>query len=129
MPWGDSLAPTDVIKDLFDLASKLYDQGWLGDKRIPRREFLDHLRKSMYAEQIKAKPKKRINKTELAAQMASGADKCVFVIYAKIDHAWIYIHAYFNPASANLENPSIQISEDGWITHPGFPNLKMGVYR
>lgn len=129
MPWGDSLAPTDVIKDLFDLASKLYDEGWLGDKRIPRREFLDNLRKSMYAEQIKAKPKKRINKTELAEQIVFGADKSVFVIYAKIDHAWIYIHAYFNPASANLENTSIQISEDGWITHPSFQNLKMGVYR
>lgn len=129
MPWGDVLAPTDVVRDMFDLATHIYDRGWMGDGKAPRREFLDSLRRGLYAEQIKAKPKKRLNKKDLEIQIQSGAEKCVFVIYAKIDHAWIYVHAYFNPASANMENSSIQISEDGWITHPKYPKLKMGAYR
>lgn len=129
MPWEDKLAPTDVIRDLFDLATQLHDNGWLGDKKVPRREFLENLRKNLYAEQVKAKPKHRIGKKEILAQLQTGAEKCVFVIYAKIDHAWIYVHAYFNPAAANMENSAIQISEDGWIHHPRYPLLKMGVYR
>ncbi len=126
----DSLRGTDVVKDLFELISRQYDDGWIPkDSKEPRAKYLEHVRKELYRQQIKAKPKKRLNKVEILEQVNKGSPKCVFAIFATVSSMQIYMHAYFNAAAANMESQDILIDDDGWIFHPEYPYLKMGVYQ
>lgn len=125
----DRLLGTDVVGDMFDSVYEQYRDGWIPKTSGPDKQVLEHIRSELYKHQVRAAPKKRMDREMVRHGMKHGFHKCVFVLFAKTGTMWVYVKAYFNPAAANLENKDIVVQPDGWITHPKYANLRMGVYQ
>lgn len=125
----DKLIGVDVVRDMFDLAVKQVNDGWIPSPESEREIFLDHLRKEIYKKQQGAKTKKRLNRAQIQEKIKNGSMKgCVFSFYGSVSSTWVHVKSCFSPAAANFYSREISVQEDGWVTHKRYPLLKMGIY-